>query len=373
MTLFFENFLELSAEAAPWLILGLVIAGLMKSWLPSKILSSHLGQGKKAIIKAALIGAPLPLCSCGVIPVATELKRSGASDSATAAFLVATPETGIDSMSVSYSLLGPFFAIYRPICAIISAIVTGFLVLTAGASSKPQLKAENTSGASCCSKAAPIKATTSCCSTSPVKESSGCGGTTTMSAAPNWWEKTRTGLHYAATQLLDDLIVWLVVGLLFATVVRTYLPSTFLVAYGSGLTAMLMMVLISIPMYICATASTPVAAGFISAGISPGTALVFMLAGPATNISTLGLIKKELGQAVLIRYLLGIVISAITSGLLLDWLLIGFAIDITQQMAHSHSILPQWFNLSCVAVIAFLSCRPNFSRLLVRLKAIKIG
>ena len=124
------NFLDLSAEASPWLLLGLLIAGLMKAWVPSKVLSKHLGQGKLAIIKAALIGAPLPLCSCGVIPVATELRRSGASPSATSSFLVATPETGIDSVSVSYALLGPVFAVYRPIAAIMSAIITGLLVST---------------------------------------------------------------------------------------------------------------------------------------------------------------------------------------------------------------------------------------------------
>ncbi len=126
LTLFINNFLLLSAEASPWLWLGLFIAGLMKAWVPTKILSHHLGSGKLAIIKAALIGAPLPLCSCGVIPVATELRRSGASAPATSSFLVATPETGIDSVSVSYALLGPFFAIYRPITAIASAIITGF-------------------------------------------------------------------------------------------------------------------------------------------------------------------------------------------------------------------------------------------------------
>ena len=124
------NFLDLSAEASPWLLLGLLIAGLMKAWVPTKMLTKHLGKGKKAIIKAALIGAPLPLCSCGVIPVATELRRSGASASATSSFLVATPETGIDSVSVSYALLGPIFAIYRPIAAIMSAVITGLLVAT---------------------------------------------------------------------------------------------------------------------------------------------------------------------------------------------------------------------------------------------------
>jgi len=152
LTLFVSNFIDLSAEASPWLILGLIIAGLMKAWVPSQILSKHLGKGKLAIVKAALIGAPLPLCSCGVIPVATELRRSGASAPATASFLVATPETGIDSVSVSYALLGPIFAVYRPFAAIMSAIITGLLVSTIKEQDiKPAIKADKSVKSSCCS------------------------------------------------------------------------------------------------------------------------------------------------------------------------------------------------------------------------------
>ena len=121
---------------------------------------------------------------------------------------------------------------------------------------------------------------------------------------------------------------------------------------------MLLMIAISIPMYICATASTPIAAGFIMAGLSPGTALVFMMAGPATNISTLGVIKTEMGSAVLIRYLLGVALSAIGFALILDYSLSFFAISITDQMAHSHEMLPQWFGLTCSALIALLAIKP---------------
>ena len=350
LILFFDNLLLLSAEASPWLILGLLIAGLMKAWVPTKILSKHLGHGNKAIVKAALIGAPLPLCSCGVIPVATELKRSGASAPATSAFLVATPETGVDSVSVSYALLGPILAIYRPITAILSAIFTGVLV----ASSKSQSTSPSSSQAvtSCCAKktAEPktetVKKTSSCCASKVERKSN-----TVIS-------KTLSGIRYSATQLVDDLIKWLLVGLLFATIVRTFVPASFLLSYGSGLSAMLVMIAMSIPMYICATASTPIAAGFILAGISPGTALVFMMAGPATNISTLGVIKNEMGTDVLIKYLLGIAISAITFGLLLDWGLNYFKIDISQQMQHSHELLPYWFGLTCAGLLVFLSIKP---------------
>ncbi len=395
-----DNFIDLSAEASPWLLLGLLIAGLMKAWVPSKILSKHLGKGKSAIVKAALIGAPLPLCSCGVIPVATELRRSGASAPATASFLVATPETGIDSVSVSYALLGPVFAIYRPFAAIMSAIITGLLVATTKEESiknpvtttkegttsccsstttvEPLPKAENKS--TCC-KSQPIKKAespvqSSCCSSSsiensypqPSTQSSCCSSSATSSIADvslieksfisDFIEKTKTGVYYASTKLIDDIIIWLAIGITFAAIVRTFLPEEFLLNYGSGLPAMLLMIVISIPMYICATASTPIAAGFIMAGLSPGTALVFMMAGPASNISTLGVIKNEMGGAVLIRYLLGVALSALGFAMLLDYGLTFFAINITEQMSHSHEMLPQWFGLACACLIVLLGIKP---------------
>jgi uncharacterized membrane protein YraQ (UPF0718 family) len=374
-----NNFIELSAEASPWLLVGLLIAGLMKAWVPSKILSKHLGKGKSAVIKAALIGAPLPLCSCGVIPVATELRRSGASAPATASFLVATPETGIDSVSVSFALLGPVFAIYRPFAAIMSAIITGLLVSTVKEENikPPTIEPEN-NVSSCCSSTSVKKetatptTTSSCCSSQPINEiiepapNSCCSASATVEEISpvhlpllnHFIEKTKTGVYYAATKLIDDIIVWLAIGLIFAAIVRTFLPEEFLLSYGSGLPAMLLMIAISIPMYICATASTPIAAGFIIAGLSPGTALVFMMAGPATNISTLGVIKNEMGGAVLIRYLLGVALCALGFASLLDFGLNFFAINITDQMAHSHEMLPQWFGLMCAALIAFLAIKP---------------
>jgi uncharacterized membrane protein YraQ (UPF0718 family) len=383
LTSLIQNFIDLSAEASPWLLLGLLIAGLMKAWVPSKILSKHLGKGKSAIVKAALIGAPLPLCSCGVIPVATELRRSGASAPATASFLVATPETGVDSVSVSYALLGPIFAVYRPFAAIMSAIITGGLVSSIKEENiKSPIKDENQSKSTCCaSKKATeenVKATpkaSACCSSKPIieevkvanKQDSCCSATTaTPSQAESTphssfdllFEKTKTGVHYASTKLIDDIIIWLAIGLIFAAIIRTFLPQEFLLSYGSGLPAMLLMIAISIPMYICATASTPIAAGFIMAGLSPGTALVFMMAGPATNISTLGVIKNEMGSAVLIRYLSGVAICAIGFGSLLDFALTYFAINIGEQMLHSHELLPHWFGLSCAALIALLAIKP---------------
>lgn len=413
LTALLTNFIDLSAEASPWLLLGLLIAGLMKSWVPSKILSKHLGKGKLAIVKAALIGAPLPLCSCGVIPVATELRRSGASAEATASFLVATPETGVDSVSVSYALLGPVLAIYRPFAAIMSAIITGLLVSTikeqesnaprqqSTASASPccatssKAKVAKAEMSSCCSSntqppaVIPPTASKSCCASKPaassithLKSANSCGSTqaaATIKAAStccssttantkniaevvaspiSLYQKTKTGIYYALTRLIDDIILWLIIGLVFAAIVRTFMPADFLLSYGSGLPAMLLMIAISIPMYICATASTPIAAGFIMAGLSPGTALVFMMAGPATNISTLGVIKKEMGMAVLTRYLMGVALCAIGFASLLDFALNVYQIDIGQQMQHAHEILPHWLGLACALLLALLAIKP---------------
>jgi hypothetical protein len=350
---FLTNLLSLSLDASPWLVLGLVIAGLMKAWLPSKILHNHLGTGKSAIVKAALIGAPLPLCSCGVIPVATELKRSGASASATSSFLVATPETGVDSVSVSYALLGPILAIYRPITAICSAIITGMIVQTIRRS-KPQVAG--------CSRNISVQQTQQSNAKPQQNTVQTCCAKTTASNATIEQQsrvtKTLVGLRYAATKLIDDLIIWLLIGLIFASVIQTFIETSFLSQHGSGISAMLLMIAISIPMYICATASTPIAAGFIMAGISPGTALVFMMAGPATNISTLGVIKKEMGQAVLIRYLLSIVGCSIGFGLLLDWLVAYFTLDISSQMQHSHAIVPLSISVTSTVILTLLAIKP---------------
>jgi uncharacterized membrane protein YraQ (UPF0718 family) len=292
LILFFDNLLQLSVEASTWLLLGLLIVGLMKAWVPTKIVSWHLGHGTKAIIKAVFISAPLPLCSCRVIPVATELRRLGASAPATAAFLVATPETSVDSMSVSYALLGAILAIYRPVMAIFTGIIVAIFK-----ESFTQVKSHNTQSelTRYCAKstttvaAEMAKPTSSCCTSKLTKLNHSILSHSVIA-------KTLASICYSATQLIDDLVRWLLLGLLFATAVRTFVPTSLLLSYGSGLGAMLMMIVLSIPMYICATALTSITPGFIMASISPGTGLVSMMAGLATNNSTLGVIKNEMGS-----------------------------------------------------------------------------
>ncbi len=307
-----NNFIELFVESAPFLLLGMLIAGVIHQFVPKTWVERTL-SGKGSIIKAALIGAPLPLCSCSVIPVAMGIRRSGASKASTASFLVATPETGVDSIGITYALMGPIMAIARPIAAIFSAICAGVLVLLFGRGEnqediQEEPSVETTESMSCCdsSEPEPIE-TKSCCSKSKPK---GLGFT----------DKLKATFTFGFGQLLKDFMIWFLIGIFFAALVTTFVPPEFFTQYGKGVFAMLIIVLISIPMYVCATASTPIAAGLLLSGISPGAALVFMLTGPATNIATLMVIKNELGKRELMLYLIAIVVSAVGAGLVLDWL-----------------------------------------------------
>ncbi len=330
-----SNILAVYLDAAPWLLLGLVAAGLIKAWVPDTMLSRWLGgRGLWPVTKAAFIGAPLPLCSCGVLPAALGLHRGGASRSATVSFLIATPETGADSIAVSYALLGPFMTIVRPIAAILSAIFTGML-----SALLPE------------PKSAPVTATSSC--------SSCCSGSCSSDSAPSSpMQKTQQGLRYAVTDILDDIAPWLAVGIVLAGLVATFIPAQALAEWGSGLPAMLIMLLVGIPMYICATASTPVAAALLLAGISPGTVLVFLLAGPATNIATLAVVKKELGNGVLVTYLCGIAVASISLGLLTDLIASNMAIDISVQLSQGSELVPFWLAWGSAGLLALLSLKP---------------
>ncbi|MFQ6372465.1 SO_0444 family Cu/Zn efflux transporter [Shewanella sp. YIC-542] len=417
-----ENFIALFRESAPWLLLGLLLAGLLKMFVSMSWMHRQLGgHGLGSTIKAALLGAPLPLCSCGVIPAAVGLRRSGASKAATTSFLVSTPETGVDSITVSYVLLGPFMAVVRPIAAVLSAITAGLLVgrdevlvadkhpgnddcggsgavascCTSGnavssccSSTQPdaQKKADGSSGAvaSCCTSG---NAVSSCCSSaqpdaqkqengsaSPhyealLQEDCGCSSNSCCSSgepaadAMSFMGKLWHGIKYAATDLVADTALWLLVGLFFAALVTTYVPGDFLARWGDGVLAMLVMVLVSIPMYICATASTPIAAGLLLAGVSPGAVLVFMLAGPATNIATLGIVTKELGTRALYGYLGGVLGVALLSGVVVNYLVTTFGFTVQPQIGAEHGLLPEAVTGYAAVLLAILMAKAVYHKL----------
>ena len=390
-------------------MLGLFIAGLLNVYLPANFLNRHLGkEGLWTTVKAAFIGAPMPLCSCGVIPAAIGLRRAGASKSATTAFLVSTPETGVDSVSVSYVLLGPFMAVIRPIAAVCSAIVAGVLVgkdselhqqqsttankentKTTSCCSSKQPEPMTTS--SCCSKEAPAKPAQSCCSKQTTKEleaikttsccsnkgsqatpepqqscaseqaapsqKSCCSSEQPTKAVESRFSKLKRAVSFSCNKLLEDTMIWLMIGLFFAALVQTYVPESYLSQWGSGILAMLVVILISIPMYICATASTPIAAGLLLSGVSPGAVLVFMLAGPATNIATLGVVGKELGKRAVVAYLIGVIATALAFGFLTDYLVTQYGFVVAPMIGEEHEVLPHWLSFISGIVLATLMLR----------------
>ena len=368
-----ENFVALFLESAPWLLLGLFLAALLKVFVPMAWMNRQLGgHGFKTTIKAALLGAPLPLCSCGVIPAAIGLRRAGASKAATTSFLVSTPETGIDSVSVSYVLLGPFMACVRPISAIISAIIAGLLVGRDEVDASAAFHSSNTNQhpeqKGCCMSTKkntdpqntrallkpqePTQAIKHCCSSGTnnqkiTHKEDKKNISTSNDIASNLKEKSVLyrigwGIRYASTDLVKDTTLWLLIGLFFAALITTYVPGDFLAKWGDGIFAMLVMVIVSVPMYICATASTPIAAGLLLAGVSPGAVLVFMLAGPATNIATLGVVRKELGQRALWSYLGGVLGGAFLSGITVNYLVETFHFKVMPQIGPEHTLLPDW-------------------------------
>jgi len=438
--LLIENFLDLFLDSAPWLLMGLFLAGMLKMFVPMSWMHKQLGgHGFKTTLKAAIFGAPLPLCSCGVIPAAVGLRRSGASKSATTSFLVSTPETGVDSVSVSYVLLGPFMAVVRPIAAVTSAVIAGLLVgrdekqakqttapfkvnkltpvdqpsimaagqLVAAASStsccatKADVKPKPTASccsaksesepepvSSCCSSKAEAKAepASGCCSSKPdakPQAASSCCSSKTQSnsdqgccaskaeksPASSVLSRLGQGIGYASSDLVKDTTVWLLIGLFFAALVNTFVPPHFLSQWGDGILAMSVMVLVSIPMYICATASTPIAAGLLLAGVSPGAVLVFMMAGPATNIATLGVVRKELGQRALFGYLGGVIGTAMLFGYLVNFLVASYGFEVTPLVGEEHRMLPNWLVYGCGTLLALLMARALITSLKTRLSA----
>lgn len=363
-----QNFLALFMESAPWLLLGLLVAGVMHELVPVSFLEKHMGSASfGSISKAAIIGAPLPLCSCGVIPAALGLRRSGASKSSTISFLVSTPETGVDSVSVSYALLGPLYAIVRPVAAVVSAIYAGLMVRFFAERNELTVQSEPVAASatsSCCSSQAKPEVVkkpedkTQCCDSDLAHQHD--------HNLPRKSSQVAKVLSYASGKLLEDIVVWLLIGLALAAAIKTWVPTDFLTQWGDGVIAMLVMALIGIPMYICATASTPLAVGFLAAGLSPGAVLVFLMAGPATNVSTMGMIKQEMGARTLVLYLFSVISASIGFGYALNYLVSSFSLSSmikTTSHVHEHGAGVQIIYGLCAILLAGLMVRLGVKKL----------
>lgn len=294
--------LDVFLDSAPFMLLGFFMAGILKIFVPENWVSRHLnGKGIWPVIKAAAIGVPIPLCSCGVIPAAAGLKEKGADKGAIASFMISTPETGVDSMSVTWALLDPFMTLIRPIGAFITAAITGFLISVTDKPAdevidKKEFLMQSGSNAPECSAGC-------CCSATKQEETIGLKN------------RFKDGMRFAFVDLIDDIGVWFLAGVLIAGLISTFLKPEIIEAYiGKGISEMFVMLFLSVPIYVCATASTPIAAALIAKGISPGAALVFLLAGPATNAATVIVTSRILGKKNTIIYVLTIAVCSLGLG-----------------------------------------------------------
>ena len=320
MNTYLLSLLNVVCEMAPYLLLGFLIAGILHVFVPQGFYRKYLSKDNKwAVLWAALLGVPLPLCSCGVIPTAIGLRNEKASKGAVASFLIATPQTGIDSILATFSLMGLGFAVMRPAAALITGVCGGWLVNRL----VPEDNDAITSGASC-----------------------------DVETGNKLWRV----LKYAYFKMIQDIGGRLVIGLLVAALIQVAIPDEFFLHFGQQpLLQMLVILVVAVPMYICSTGSIPVAAALIMKGLSPGAALVMLMAGPAVNLASILVVRKAMGRRFTWIYLLVIVGFSILFGLLVN----AFGIDTSAMTSADaccaeEAALPHPFKLVCASVLTLL-------------------
>jgi uncharacterized membrane protein YraQ (UPF0718 family) len=328
MTGFIQDILlqtwETLREMSPFLLFGFLVAGILYVFIRPELIERHLGgKGLSQVVKASILGVPLPLCSCGVIPVAASLRRHGAGRGATTSFLISTPQTGVDSIMVTLSLLGPVFAVFRPLFAFISGVFGGMVVNAIDRDD---------------SSAAPGHPVCTDCDGDGGHRSAGIGG----------------ALKYGFHILPRDINRALIVGILLAGLIGALVPDDYFASIlGGGILAMLVMMAVGIPIYVCATASVPIAAALIAKGVSPGAALVFLMTGPATNAATIMTVSRVMGRRTAAIYLGVVAVSAIAGGLLLDAIFQAGSFE--GAMRHPW-MLPGWLkSVSAVLLLAVVT------------------
>ena len=326
MNLILKYFIELRHvlfELSPWLIFGMFVAGLLHVLLPPGFIHRSLGKkGFFSVVKASALGVPLPLCSCGVIPAAMGLKKDGASNGAALGFLISTPQTGIDSIMVSASFLGLPFALFKVVSALVTGLIGG-IITNFVERSEPDV-------------ASP-----------PITVSENDKISTTFN------KKFIELFRFGYGRVLRDIYGWIIIGILIAALIGTIVPDNYFAQYSwmQGLSGMILMLLISLPLYICAVASVPIAAGLIAAGLPVGSALVFLLAGPATNVATIGAVYKGFGRRVTVIYLT----TVISMSVILGW---AFQSLISPETAHAAieqvHFIPIWLSGSFSVILLIL-------------------
>ncbi len=314
ITKFFIDFATILGEMSPYLLLGFFFAGLLYAFIPREKIDRYFnGSPLRSSVFSSLLGIPLPLCSCGVIPTGTALYKNGASKGGTVSFLISTPQTGVDSILATFSLMGLPFAIVRPIAALITGI-TGGLITSVVTQAEPHIQQEEPES----------------------KEKK------------TLIQKVVDAFRYGFVEFIQDISKWLVIGLVVAAIISALVPNDFFELLNlSPVLQMLLILVVSVPLYICATGSIPLAAILILKGVSPGAAFVLLMAGPATNAATITMIGKVLGKRSLITYLSTIIIGAMGFGLIIDYVLpVQWFTTITQQhLGHVHGGNLNWWQV----------------------------
>ena len=313
------SLLHVVCEMAPYLLLGFLIAGILHVFVPQGFYRKYLSKDNKwAVLWAALLGVPLPLCSCGVIPTAVGLRNEKASKGAVASFLIATPQTGIDSILATFSLMGLGFAIIRPAAALVTGVCGGLLV--------NRLVPED-----------------------DVAVSSGCS--CNVETGNRLWRV----LKYAYFKMIQDIGGRLVIGLLVAALIQVAIPDEFFLHFGKEpLLQMLVILIVAVPMYICSTGSIPVAAALMMKGLTPGAALVMLMAGPAVNLASILVVRKALGRRFTWIYLLVIVGFSVLFGLLVNAVGIAVRPMADAEPCCATAALPGTFKLICASMLTLL-------------------
>lgn len=323
-----NDILTLIVQMSPYILLGFLLAGIMHAFIPQGMYRKYLGGTSfRSVFNAALLGVPLPLCSCGVIPTAMSLRKEGASKGATTSFLISTPQTGVDSIIATYSLMGLPFALIRPVVALITALAGGMLVNRISKNDMPG-DSEDTSEGLPKSCKTDVKVTA----------------------------KIKTAFRYAFVEMMQDIGRWLVLGLIIAGVITVLVPDSFFAVFaGKPLLSMMLVLIFAIPMYLCATGSIPIAVALMLKGLSPGTALVLLMAGPAVNVASILVVGKLMGRKTLAVYLFSIIAGAIVFGLGIDYLLPRdwFTAPLMALHACPHETL-SWFNMLCAVALFVL-------------------
>ena len=360
-----NEILHLINQMSPYLLLGFLLAGIMHAFIPKRYFTRYLSKPDlRSVVNAALLGIPLPLCSCGVLPTAMSLRKEGASKGAATSFLIATPQTGVDSIIATFSLMGLPFAVIRPIVALVTALFGGTLVNVIDKEKPEKAKEaehccchhEEEEAEHCCCHHEEEEAGHCCCHHEEEEAGHCCCHHEADAKQTTFFGKCQVALRYAFVDMIADIGKWLVLGLVIAALITVLVPDTFFAVFADNTWLSILLVLaISIPMYICATGSIPIAVALMLKGLTPGAALVLLMAGPAANFASILVIRKQMGLRTLMAYLAAIVGGAIGGALVIDYLLprAWFTDHLVQMSAHCVEGA-SWFQWTCTAVLLLL-------------------